>query len=82
MPPRSLNATPAQFARLEACFQKAWEDVNVLRDLDAGREVEHREWLAQIVLALATSRPEKDVSDLAVHQFIASVPAAVVKRRL
>ena len=81
MPLRPLNSNPAQFSLLEANFQKAWNDVNILRDLDPGRDAENREWLAQIVLALTTSRPGKDVADLAVRQFLASVPAPVLKRR-
>ena len=80
MPIRSLNSTPAQFALIEANFQSAWDDVNILRDLDPSRHTENRECLAQIVLALTTIRPGKDVTDLAVHQFIGSVPASVLKR--
>lgn len=76
MPVRSITASPSQMAELELSFRRAWHDVNVLRSLDTSREVEHREWLAQIILALATTRPREDLVDLAVRQFIATVPAA------
>ncbi len=73
MPFRSLTSSPSQLAQIEASFRSAWVDVNLLRVLDPARQAEHKEWLAQIILALATERPGIDTADLAVQQFLATV---------
>jgi hypothetical protein len=79
MPFRSLNSTPAQLAHIDVNFRRAWHDVNLLRTLDAERQAEHKEWLAQIILALATEQPHMDIADLAVRQFIATVPSMTAR---
>jgi hypothetical protein len=76
MPVRPLNSSPAHLAQLAFCFRRAWQDVNLLRTLETSRQDQHKEWLAQIILALATERPGSDITDLAVRQFINTVPAA------